>query len=192
MGDGGGERRACATTGTAIGPEGVKHARLVLTAFVFVFLGLLGSRAAAATVIVDDGDPIFQEWASESHVKMPRVIRVEHTPGPVPGDAWVQTTYDGVIHWALDAQTTRSYPLARPAFYREVGHVVDFLTFTDKRRVKINRLLRWSSFLWRTDWFAMGYSYCALGAYPVEGWSGYGYAVPAWKQHRLCRFLGQR
>lgn len=169
----------------------MKYARLILTAFVFVLLGLLGGRAVAATVIVDDGDPIFQEWASESHVKMPSVIRVEHTPGPVSGSQ-VQTTYDGVIHWELDAQTTRSYPLARPAFYHEVGHVLDFLTFTDKRRLRINRLMRWPSYLWRIEFFAMGYSYCALGAYPVEGWFGYGYAVPAWKQHRLCRFLGQR
>jgi hypothetical protein len=135
-------------------------------------------------------DPIFSQWEVSSQAPAPPLAYVVMEPPGQPYSGLV--TGRNTIHWGWDEGATHSDPRSRLLFFHELGHVYDFTVLSQKKRDRIARLFHFPTFLWRpyfTEKFAMGYSFCAAGAYPIPGWWGYGYSPAPWKQHRLCRLL---
>ena len=134
--------------------------------------------------VITASDPIFQQWADEAHVPTASATVVQEG-----SREYSATTIGATIHWAYDSGATHDFALSRPLLYHELGHVYDFTTLSNRRRLRIGKILYGFSWLWDREWFAMAYSYCALGAYPWPGWFGYGYGPPAAKQRRVCHII---
>jgi hypothetical protein len=143
-------------------------------------------------LIVDEFDRAgapFQTWVAEAHVPTPRGGIYVALDLANHQRSWMEGPR--TIHWYADPEATHSWSGARPTFLHELGHVYDYTALKMRTRNRLAKLFPnwWLGQGGFTEQFGMFYAYCALGAYPVEGWSGYKYRPPVWKHERGCRIL---
>ncbi len=126
----------------------------------------------------------FALWASEAQVPLPTtpvtVVRAESSVYSA------QYLPPNQINWYWPTTTD---PRSKPLFLHELGHHFDYTTLKRKARRKFSRLFKWGPYEWDREKFAMAYSFCAMGAYPIEGWFGYGYGPSVEKHNRACEVL---
>lgn len=157
-------------------------------------------RASHERVVIDDGEILiadevdragapFRAWVAEAHVPTPRGSVHVALDLANHQRSWME--FPRTIHWYADPGATQSWSGARPTFLHELGHVYDYTALKMRTRNRLARLFRnwWLGPGGFTEQFGMFYAYCALGAYPIEGWTGYNYHPPAWKHERGCRIL---
>ena len=161
--------------------------RLVLVA---IAAAVAVPTAAAATLVERDGTrgpQPYQRWIDEAKVPTPTgMIRLDLTPtgcaGYVCAYPWEDPPRIVLFLDSFDRYT-------RYDTLHEVGHVFSYQHRNPSFRRAFRRIFGLRR--WDDEWFAQGYSWCAMNpSYPAYwNYPGYGY-WPTIRQHRaVCRLI---